>query len=318
MYFCGHTIKVDGGMPIPIFPSRSPQYTLSAASSSGSQEEKATIVFEAWDSIVFDYCELDLSESADKLPAISALADAIGMTLTAIFSTPALYRAGLWLQQMPLNLLWHLDIGHTNDQSRSKYRAPSWSWASVDGKIGTPDHGTLAAYHPACYTAHVLQCETQLASNTAPYGQVLSGELQINGLIKEIPRYYVNSTHSDVKAREICLEDRNYNIKEDCYLDSLDVDWIDSDRSEANHIIAVLCIVRLPRSEEELNFAEQKRVSGFSWCDTIWGLVLRRRAEDKAYSRIGLFVAAERWTPLPDENLLRWQESFERKTITIV
>jgi hypothetical protein len=317
MYFCGHTVKVDGGTPLSNFGFRSTVYTLSAASSAGSKEEKAAMVFKAWDVIVNQYSTLDLSEPADKLLAISAIADAVGTTLTVIFSTPALYRAGLWLQQMPLNLLWGSADDYPNFQPRSKYRAPSWSWASVDGKILTWTPLVLTAYHPACYTADVLRCETQLASDTAPYGQVLGGELQINGLIKEIPRYYVKSAHRAGKVRQMCLEDRDYNIKEDCELDTLDLDWIDSDGPGTNHIIAVLCIIRLPRSEEEVKFGEQKVDYVFPLCKHIWGLVLRRRVEDKAYSRLGRF-SLYRKDPLLDEDVLRWQDSFERKTITIV
>jgi hypothetical protein len=317
IYFCGHTINVDGDRPIPIFPYRSPEYALSAVSSAGSQEEKAVIIFEAWDFYVSQYSKLDLSEPADKLLAISAIADAIGMTLTVILSTPALYRAGLWLQQMPVNLLWACSFFDKNAQPRSKYRAPSWSWVSFDGSIKTLRHAEVAAYHPACYVADVLRCETQLASNTAPYGQVLSGELQISGLIKEIPRYYMKSASGLTKIRHICLEDEDYSILEDCTLDSGDIDWIDSDVSGANHIIAVLCIIRTPRDNEETDFARERRDSTLYQYTPMWGLVLRKRAEEKAYSRIAIFLA-DRYKYELEEDLLRWQDSFERKTITIV
>ena len=53
------------------------------------------------------------------------------------------YAAGLWEADMPSALLWQTPSG----QRPSEYRAPSWSWASVDGRI---------SYH-----SQFLESETQ-------------------------------------------------------------------------------------------------------------------------------------------------------------
>ena len=43
------------------------------------------------------------------------------------------YLAGLWRRHLPLQLLWSLSLGVVKPPTRPKpYRAPSWSWASLD------------------------------------------------------------------------------------------------------------------------------------------------------------------------------------------
>jgi hypothetical protein len=81
-----------------------------------------------WNQIVFDYTGRNLTRVSDKLPALSGYARHI-QSLNA-----DTYLAGLWKKDIVFQLLWYVaDFQLTTTRSRSlTYRAPSWSWASVD------------------------------------------------------------------------------------------------------------------------------------------------------------------------------------------
>lgn len=84
-----------------------------------------------WHSIVQDYTCRNLTDERDKLPALAGLASVYSQ------ATGKEYIRGLWKQTIILDLLWpqrRLFVGNiaTIDPPK-KYRAPSWSWASVNG-----------------------------------------------------------------------------------------------------------------------------------------------------------------------------------------
>lgn len=80
-----------------------------------------------WPRIVNIYSRCDLSFSRDKLVAISGIAQTIQMQ-----NAEDKYLAGLWRQDMEAQLCWKV---RTQRPSISSNRAPSWSWASVDGTV---------------------------------------------------------------------------------------------------------------------------------------------------------------------------------------
>ncbi|KAF2818538.1 hypothetical protein CC86DRAFT_241286, partial [Ophiobolus disseminans] len=80
-----------------------------------------------WFEIVERYCKTDLTFEKDKLPAISRLARYIQA------HTGDEYHSGFWKSQFPVGLLWAPDSQGVKRSMSS--RAPSWSWASVDGPV---------------------------------------------------------------------------------------------------------------------------------------------------------------------------------------
>jgi hypothetical protein len=86
-----------------------------------------------WHSIVEDYTCRNLTDERDKLPALSGLASVYYQV------TKKDYLAGLWRQSLIEDLLWKREpasFGKSGKQGvPSKYRAPSWSWASLDFNI---------------------------------------------------------------------------------------------------------------------------------------------------------------------------------------
>ena len=86
--------------------------------------------------MLLDYSTRSLTVSTDKLAALS------GLATTFATQTGDVYLSGLWLNGLPEGLLWSsvgLGRGQYGSKSRSKIpprrRAPTWSWASLDGPV---------------------------------------------------------------------------------------------------------------------------------------------------------------------------------------
>jgi Heterokaryon incompatibility protein (HET) len=156
-----------------------------------SEANKLQRLAEAWARVVKMYTSASLTRSSDKLVALQ------GIAARAQEHFGGRYLAGLWQRNdddMLWSLLWFVESGDKNRQAPEKYRAPSWSWANVDGRIemSTPDPWwrqkifnqqltmTFAPVLPA--DVKILNVYTQLAEPAlAPYGSVTGGELLLRG-----------------------------------------------------------------------------------------------------------------------------------------
>jgi hypothetical protein len=87
-----------------------------------------------WDKIVGAFCGCDLAREEDKLVAVPGLAKFIRDQYPDLK-----YVAGMWQKGLPESLLWFVwELRQVNGKaSRCArfYRAPLWSWPSVDGKL---------------------------------------------------------------------------------------------------------------------------------------------------------------------------------------
>ena len=87
-------------------------------------------VYRYWDRIVQSYSSCGLTKPGDKLAALSGLAQFVEKRLKVQ------YLAGIWGQHLPEQLNWHINPDLKACSRRApEYRAPSWSWASIDGPI---------------------------------------------------------------------------------------------------------------------------------------------------------------------------------------
>ncbi|KAL8285939.1 hypothetical protein RB597_002828 [Gaeumannomyces tritici] len=92
------------------------------------------LLIDIWDATVRIYTKCNLTYKTDKLAAISGIAK----LLQKAFGVE--YWAGLWKEDILLSLLWVVKdkAGALNSDKTypaSPYRAPTWSWASLDGPI---------------------------------------------------------------------------------------------------------------------------------------------------------------------------------------
>jgi hypothetical protein len=96
--------------------------------------------FRIWATVVEEYSLTSLTNSTDKLIAISGIAksfaDVTGQT----------YVAGMWRENLEHALLWRnsdrktYTVGGALFPQPNIWRAPSWSWASVDGPVEFVQH----------------------------------------------------------------------------------------------------------------------------------------------------------------------------------
>ncbi|CAG8954245.1 hypothetical protein HYFRA_00005865 [Hymenoscyphus fraxineus] len=81
-----------------------------------------------WENTVKRYSQTSLTKESDKLPAISGIAKLVQS------HTNDRYLCGLWRKDIEKQLLWHIAGHNKADTYRPHiYRAPSWSWASLNG-----------------------------------------------------------------------------------------------------------------------------------------------------------------------------------------
>lgn len=161
---------------------------------SGSRKFEYSEALQAWDTIIGLYTKRLLTNRQDKLPALGGLARRFQKHLGSD------YVAGLWREFLPQGLLWYGHDGFHEVRFREKvstvkrpepYRAPSWSWASVDGHLHSKNGRIFnRSYDESSekieITLQVLQCKVRLANPTVPFGEVTGGMLQVNGHVRDV------------------------------------------------------------------------------------------------------------------------------------
>ena len=136
--------------------------------------DPAWLYFCRWNSIVDRYSVTSLTKEEDKLVAISGIAKRMQGLLDDE------YLAGLWRRYLPSQLLWTVDdyelktaLSFTRPMS---YRAPSWSWASIDGKVWSSRSG----YDGVVITVLDVRVTPIGPEST---GQIKDGFIRLNGRI---------------------------------------------------------------------------------------------------------------------------------------
>ncbi|KAF2671523.1 HET-domain-containing protein [Microthyrium microscopicum] len=142
-----------------------------------------------WHTLVTNYCTRNLSRNNDKLTAFAGIARRFHKQRAKASDR---YLAGIWKAQIARDLLWirvapaHITTGatfynpsqhSTSICSTEEYRAPSWSWASIDGGISYPPFTQAASRRSA---TRILRAETHL-ENLDEYGSVTGGEIEARG-----------------------------------------------------------------------------------------------------------------------------------------
>ncbi|KAL9616842.1 MAG: hypothetical protein Q9160_008332 [Pyrenula sp. 1 TL-2023] len=151
---------------------REASYEMWSAGATPLPSDTLSHYYSTWYSLVAEYSRRGLSETVDKLPAISGLAKLIQEASNSD------YLAGLWSDDLIHGLLWtSLKRLGTPNRRVPQYRAPTWSWASIDGPV---------QYHTWALPRFEVTCRvlggTCATKGPDPFGQVSSGAVQIRGL----------------------------------------------------------------------------------------------------------------------------------------
>jgi len=127
------------------------------------------VALSEWIRIVHDYSYRAMSLESDRLPAIAALAERFSAVLGH-------YYAGLWRYNLIKQLCWVSDNTSQKRRAGSPYRAPSWSWASVDGIF--PSNDKWEEHCCNFVSAAVLPKNAEV-----PYGEVIHASIKVCGRI---------------------------------------------------------------------------------------------------------------------------------------
>jgi hypothetical protein len=130
-----------------------------------------------------------LTKEHDKLPAIAGLARVM---------TPAngaIYLAGFWRNGFAEELLWYpaalaKDPRHNDLQAPMRWRAPSWTWASVDGAV------KFWSYFDEDLDIEVVDASPGV-KGIDPYGEVAYGSATLHGPVAHLDSCFISQTRSE-------------------------------------------------------------------------------------------------------------------------
>jgi hypothetical protein len=92
------------------------------------KQNNGWLLHEYWSTIVSDYTSRYLTNHMDKLAALA------GLARRTQYITGDTYISGLWKSTIAQDLLWKREDDKYL-RSPCQYRAPTWSWAALDGKV---------------------------------------------------------------------------------------------------------------------------------------------------------------------------------------
>ncbi|KAK1758983.1 heterokaryon incompatibility protein-domain-containing protein [Echria macrotheca] len=134
-----------------------------------------------WPAVVNAFTKRDLTVEMDRLPALAGVVTEL-LSLTHRGDT---YLAGLWRSSIFEDLLWEVDLAFTPQSTtwrRPKgYRAPSWSWASIEGPVRMDikrDSGKWSGMYVA-EDVKLVEAKVDPVSERNPYGEVKGGWLKL-------------------------------------------------------------------------------------------------------------------------------------------
>lgn len=144
-----------------------------------SQSHDPRRLLELWGYIVGQYTASALTKTSDKLVACSALAERLSTIFPYLTGE---YLAGMWKTQLHGQLLWR--SASSSNSHASIYRAPSWSWASIDGAVhpnfDCSDYGIRGSKY--CSRA-MMKIRRATVERTQPYymfGPATTGHISLS------------------------------------------------------------------------------------------------------------------------------------------
>ena len=131
-----------------------------------------------WPKIIEKYTDTSMTKLEDKLVAISGLA-------RQVYSiTKDKYCAGIWRADLVTQLLWRLQ--RPQHEIDLPYRAPSWSWASTEGKVEFTENAHDIVSVLEIRSVQSIGVDGKLWS----FGQIEYGSLRVRGAMRAAKRFY--------------------------------------------------------------------------------------------------------------------------------
>jgi hypothetical protein len=149
-----------------------------------------------WERLSMQYSSYRLTQASDKLPALSGTA----RKAKAILRDD--YLAGHWRNGLPCSLYWFKAMSETKLSRPSTYRAPAWSWASVDGRVISQGDELVAPI--AIAQVHVAYVQP---SGFDPFGHVADGWLVLEAplLSGTLTTTWANNAKDTLNKRDFAI-----------------------------------------------------------------------------------------------------------------
>ena len=233
-----------------------------------SSKDRDTPVVDLWDALVEEFSRGNLTRGTDKLIAFSAVA------LRMCRHIRSDYLAGLWRVYLPGQLLWWINSMDAELQPRpSEYIAPSWSWASTNGKVKN-----WFPKNPEFEKAlEIVDAQVVSVDVNSRFGQVRSASMTVRGhLAKTGPLSHGETSFGD--KDEAAGSNLCFGVYWDCKKESGQAD------EDTYYLLPILT-----------DYTTKDEVGAPGSLTSVYGLVLRRlRSSGNEYVREGRFDVV-RW-----------------------
>ncbi|KAK5656583.1 hypothetical protein OQA88_4562 [Cercophora sp. LCS_1] len=162
-----------------------------------------------WYRVVAEYSLRFMTNPDDKLSALAGLGrlfcEANGCT----------YVAGLCRETLRTGLLWRTECSGTRAPRRLSgdcWRAPSWSWASVDGPVDYDLADMYADSSKSEDEVEIEEVQLEYVNPRDPYGRLVSGSLLLKGKMKPVGSLILDAFHTagDVYTAENVVVGRGF------------------------------------------------------------------------------------------------------------
>ena len=242
--------------------------------------ERNRRAFSLWREMVKIYSGCSLTKPEDKLIALSGVAERLRR------ATCDEYMAGMWRRTMAFDLPWWRDTELRDSFPRRlvRYRAPSWSWASVEGAIEFPQMS--GGFHEPLID--VMEANLALLNDQDVAGGLVGGSIKIKCQPHPL---FLGELREDETFSALTISGRTFHITRDessCFL-SPEMSYQELQNHNKRH--ELYCVACCATKEE------------------LCGIVLTNCEPDNFYRRVGSFVvdtSGAHYREVRDEEEKEW------------
>ena len=238
--------------------------------------------YDRWHHLVGDYSSRKMTYASDRLPAMSGAASLFQQ------STQTEYLAGLWRGNLELDLLWaRQDSAPLSKPLRTRYRAPSWSWASIDSQINY-------LYVDNVHSLIVVEDAWCSLAGSNVFGEVNGGSITISAQASKATLIATNPLDPDT-----------YTLKHPCFTRPMHPDCVLVEGTGQDLDLLPVQTVQRTLPEETLQ-TEVDPINRLVWCilgcdvitkdgdsSTKFLVVGESRSSPGRYERLGLATVAD-------------------------
>ncbi|KAK0648256.1 heterokaryon incompatibility protein-domain-containing protein [Cercophora newfieldiana] len=189
LYWCPSSSHRDGGNEHPGWQEQNEYAALLFYQAQLGTSNAAFSHPRSWGDVVENYSQRKLTVESDKLPAVAAVAERY-VELAERESMPVGdYLAGMWRGELLLQCLWRVWDPTKARHPKASYRAPSWSWAALEGDVypwSSPGEDGGEDPLGMRVTCELIHAETTLCSARIRFGSVSAGFMRIRAKMRRV------------------------------------------------------------------------------------------------------------------------------------